>query len=365
MSEDTLRNSKRARQSVSERVDVLAGRRIDLAARAAWLYHAKGKRQEEIARIFNISRPVVQRLIVLAASENLIRFQLIHPLAECISLADRLKDQFELEYAEIVPSVAIQSENVASVAAAAAFYLENLFQQTEPVTIGIGGWRVMHDASRLVTPMHRPMHRLFSLMGNMTRDGRAGHYDVIMGLAERTGAQCYPLPVPVVAGTVEEKTVLQAQTSFRASLALVKEANVLMMNIGYVNHDAPLYRDGFITRQELETVLAAGAVGDIFGNCFDAAGRLLDIGYHERLTSFRLPSPAIRPTLIAQCGAERVQAMRAALRGRLANGIITDEETAQLLIAADTDSVARRRAPTGTSGKDIERAREGADTDAK
>ena len=175
-------------------------------------------------------------------------------------------------------------------------------------------------------------------MGNMTREGRAGHYDVIMGLAERIGAQCYPLPAPVVASTVEEKIVLQAQISFRALLAFVKEANVLMMNIGYVDHDAPLYGDGFITREELETVLAAGAVGDIFGNCFDAAGHLLDIGYHERLTSFRLPSPAVRPTLIAQCGAKRVLAMRAALRGRLANGVITDEETAQLLIAADKDS---------------------------
>jgi hypothetical protein len=57
--------------------------------------------------------------------------------------------------------------------------------------------------------------------------------------------------------------------------------------------------------------------------------------------------------------------MRAALRGRLANGVITDEETAQLLIAADKDSVARRSAPTGTSGKGIERARNGADTDGK
>jgi DNA-binding transcriptional regulator LsrR (DeoR family) len=315
-----------------ERNAALIDRRCNLAARAAWLYHAKGQRQEEIARTLNISRPVVQRLIALAASENLIRFQLIHPLADCISLADCLKDRFQLEYAEVVPSVADPVENVASVATAVAFYLEGLFQQTKPVTVGIGGRRVWHEAAIRVAPMRRPMHRLVSLMGNLTREGRAGHYDVILGLAERIGAQCYPLPMPVIANTVEEKTVLQTQIACRASLALVKEANTLMVGIGQMTMDAPLYRDGFITERELRTAQEAGAVGEMIGNCFDAQGQLLDVGYQERLTSFRLPSPPRRRTLIAQCGPERVPAIRAAFAGRLANGLITDEETAQRLL---------------------------------
>ena len=342
--------SRLVQRGASERSDVLADRRIDLAARAAWLYHAKGQRQEEIARTLNISRQVVQRLIALAASENLIRFQLIHPLATCISLADRLKDRFGLEYSEVVPSVPDRAGNIASIAAAAAFYLENLFQQTEPVTVGIGGRRVIRDAALRVAPMHRPMHRLFSLMGNMTREGRAGHYDVILGLAERIGAQCYPLPMPVVANTVEEKAVLQAQIAFRASLALVEEASVLIMGICYVTRAAPLYRDGFITEEELKLVLEAGAVGEMLGNCFDATGRLLNVGYHKRLTSFRLPSPATRRTLIAQCGAERVPAIRAAFAGRLANGVITDEETARQLIDG-IERIARLHHPTRTSCK--------------
>lgn len=359
--------SRLVQRGASERPDVLNDRRIDLAARAAWLYHAKGQRQEEIARTLNISRQVVQRLIALAASENLIRFQLIHPLATCISLADRLKDRFQLEYSEVVLSVSSKAENVASIATAAAFYLENLFLQTEPVTVGIGGRRVMREAALCVAPMYRPMHRLFSLMGNMTREGRAGHYDVILGLAERIGAQCYPLPMPVVANTVEEKTVLQAQIAFRASLALVEEASVLMMGIGYVTRDAPLYRDGFITERELETILAAGAAGEMLGNCFDATGHLLDVGHHARLTSFRLQSPPARRTLIVQCGAERVPAIRAAFAGRFANGLITDEETARQLID-DTDPIARPHRPTrirckavrGSGGPTLHgRAREG------
>lgn len=326
------KGSRPALRNIEPRPELLTDRRLDLAARAAWLYHAKGLRQDEIAAALNLSRQVVQRLIALAASEHLIRFQLVHPLAEAIALADRLTSHFELEYCEVVPSTAQRADNVASIANTAALYLEGLLQQVEPITIGIGGQRVIRDAVQRVSPMQRPMHCLVSLMGNMTRQGRASHYDVIMSLAERVRAQCFPLPMPVVTNTVQEKTVLQAQTAFHACLALVEEASVLIMGIGFMNASAPLHRDGFITDAELAIALQAGAIGELLGNCFDRNGNLLDDGHHDRLTSFPLPSPAQRRTVIVQCGEERVPALHAAFTGRLANGLITDEETARRLL---------------------------------
>ena len=275
---------------------------------------------------------MVQRLIALAASERLVRFQLAHPLAAAIELADRLTERFGLDYADVVPSTDRAADNVDSVAAAAAGLLDTLLGSTEPVTIGIGGRRVMREVALRVVPTSRPAHRLVSLMGNMTRSGRAGHYDVIMGLAERVGADCYPLPMPVVTSTVEERRVLQAQPGFLACSALVATAQLLLTGIGPMHAAAPLMVDGFITEAELASARAAGAVGDILGHCFDASGRVLAGLHHDRLTSF---PPELRPgrrSVIAQCGAERVTALRAALAGRLANGLITDEETARALL---------------------------------
>ena len=317
-----------------ERPELLTDRRLDLAARAAWLYHAKGLRQDEIARTLSLSRQVVQRLIALAASERLVRFQLVHPLTASIELADRLTDRLGLDYAEVVPSTDREADNVASIASAAAFLLESLLEGTEPVTIGIGGRRVIREAALRVTPLARPMHRLVSLMGNMTRSGRAGHYDVIMGFAERVGAQCFPLPMPVVTSTVEERRVLQAQAAFLACRALVAEADLLLTGIGPMHQTAPLLVDGFITEDELKAALDAGAIGDILGNCFDASGQLLAGVHHDRLTSFPPEVRAGRRSVIAQCGQERVSALLAAFAGNLANGLITDEDTARALLAA-------------------------------
>ena len=321
-----------AKLEMTDRPDPPSDRKLDLAARAAWLYHAKGRRQDQIAVELNVSRQVVQRLVAVAASENLIRFQLIHPLSACIELAERLRERFDQIFCDVAPAESGGGEDIATVATAAAFYLENLLSQRAPLTIGIGNGRALRETTSRIAPMYRPQHKCVSLMGNLTRQGRASHYDVVMRLAERVGSQCFPLPMPVVANTVAEREVLQAQLAYQSFLSLIAEAGTLMMGIGYMSWQAPLHLDGFITDGELAQAMEAGAIGELLGWSVDASGRLLGGGYHERLTSFRLEPPARRPTIIVQSGDIRVPAIQAALDGRLANGLITDENTARRLL---------------------------------
>lgn len=315
-----------------DRPDPPNDRKLDLAARAAWLYHAKGRRQDQIAAELNLSRQVVQRLIALAAGENLIRFQLIHPLSECIELAERLRERYDLVYCDVAPSRGGLEEDVATIATAAALYLENLLLQKAPITVGVGNGSTMREIASRIAPMARPQHKCVSLMGNLTRQGRASQHNVVMRLAERVGAQCYPLPMPVVTNTVAEREVLQAQIGYHAFLSLVDEASVVMMGIGHIGWQAPLHVDGFITDVELAHAMEAGAVGELLGQSINSAGDLIRSGYHDRLTSFELPTPATRPTVIVQSGAIRVPAIQAALKKRLANALITDENTARIIL---------------------------------
>ena len=79
-------------------------RKLDLAARAAWLYYIAGKRQDEIADQLNVSRQAVQRLVALAVSEKLIKFRLDHPIAECMALGEELRARYGLAYCSVQPS---------------------------------------------------------------------------------------------------------------------------------------------------------------------------------------------------------------------------------------------------------------------
>jgi DNA-binding transcriptional regulator LsrR (DeoR family) len=45
--------------------------RVELAARAGWLYYIAGRTQDHIARLLNVSRQTAQRLIAGAVAEKL------------------------------------------------------------------------------------------------------------------------------------------------------------------------------------------------------------------------------------------------------------------------------------------------------
>ena len=78
--------------------------RLDDAARAGWLYYVAGNTQDEIARKLGVSRQSAQRLVSLAVSERLVKVRLDHPIAHCMELSHRLKEEYGLQGSEIVPS---------------------------------------------------------------------------------------------------------------------------------------------------------------------------------------------------------------------------------------------------------------------
>ncbi|WP_170134904.1 sugar-binding transcriptional regulator [Acuticoccus kandeliae] len=309
-------------------------RRLDLAARAAWMSYARNRTQDQIAQELQVSRQVVQRLIALAHRAGLIEFRLKHTLTECIELAETLKDRFGLRYCEVAPNERVApNEDLVTVGALAAQYLETVLPGREPLTLGVGNGKTMREVSNHLGRMDRPNCRCVSMMGNLTRNGKASHHDVVTWMANRLNADCYPRPMPVVTETVAECEVLKAQPGYARISELIAQANLLIMGIGHWGRDGALVADGFITEEEAHEAVESGAVGEFLGFAIDAGGAVIEASYHARLTSYFPEPDQERPVVIVASGHLRVAAVRAALTGRLANGLVTDENTARLLIA--------------------------------
>jgi DNA-binding transcriptional regulator LsrR (DeoR family) len=308
-------------------------RRLEEAARAAWLYYIAGNTQDEIAIKLDMSRQVAQRLVALAVSEKLIKFQLDHPIANCMELAARLTDRFELELCDVVPTDPAAPNTVAGVAAATAVRFEKLFSTKAPVVLAIGTGQTLRTAVEHLSTMERPQHKIVSLVGSMTRDGRAASYEVVMRLADKIGGQRFPMPIPLLAETVQERELLQAQRVFTVLQELRAQARASILGIGEIAWNAPIHRDGFLNDAEIGTLIDQGAVGEITGWSFDAGGRILDGEINIRVASLPLERPVGRPTIIVGNGSRKVMPLRAALHGGLLSGLITDEATAAAILA--------------------------------
>jgi len=305
----------------------------DEAARAAWLYYIEGLRQDQIAEALGISRQRAQRLVARALSEGLVRVRVDHPIAACLDLERRLRGRFGLESARVAPALSETADPLRAIAPFAAAELERLFSAAEPALVAIGTGRTLRAAIENMHCVDGRHHRLVSINGNVSPDGSASLYEVIMRIADKTGARHYPMAAPVIARTPEEYDQYRALPHVRSARALAAAADLAIVGIGQMSEDAPLLIDGFISGAEREDLQAAGAAGEISGYVFDGAGRYLDHPVNRKMIGMQVPANR-NPVLCIAGGPRKVTALRAALAGRLIRRLITDERTAAHLLDA-------------------------------
>jgi len=311
-----------------------AGRRLDDAARAGWLYYVAGNNQEEIARKLNVSRQTAQRLVSLSVTEGLVKVRLDHPIGRCMELADGLRKRFALDLVEVVPSDPESTSTIVGVAQAAAAEIERRLRATDPIVMAIGTGRTLKAAIEQLTPMEAPQHKIVSLTGNIAPDGSASYYNVIFNMADAVKARMFPMPLPVIASSAEEREMLLRQPMVRETLALTAKADITFIGIGDLGPDAPLYLDGFITQDELKALQKAGAVGEIVGWAFDAQGKMIEGQTNARVASAPMPSRESSLVVALAMGDKKLPGIIAAINRRLINGLITNEHTANKLLAA-------------------------------
>jgi DNA-binding transcriptional regulator LsrR (DeoR family) len=306
--------------------------RLDDAARAGWLYYVAGNTQDEIARKLGVSRQTAQRLVAMAVSERLVKVRIDHPIGRCMDLSKGMIETYGLRLCDVVPSDPDAPDLLAGVANAAAALLEQTLRDPEPRIIALGTGRALKATVESLARLDCPQHSIVSRLGNMMSDGSATPYNAVIRMADRVGARHYPYPLPVLARDAAELAVMHAQEAIRNTLRLCAEADFSLVGIGQLGRAGPIVLDGFMSSETLAELTAAGAQGEITSWVYDGDGHVLNCGHNSRVTSAPLPRAVDRPVIAVALGEAKVSAIRAALRGHLINGLITNEATAERLL---------------------------------
>lgn len=310
-------------------------RRLDEAARAGWLYYVAGNTQDEIARKLGVSRQSAQRMVSLAMSEGLVKVRLDHPIARCMELGLRLKDRFRLKSCEILPSDPDDPFSLTGIGQTGAAEIERYLREDDSLTIALGTGRTLVACTEELSLMNCPQHQIVSLTGNILLDGSASAYDTVVRMANRVNANHFPMAGPVLSRNAKDKRVLQKQEHVSSVLELASQADVTFVGIGDLGRHSPLFVDGFITSDELTELENAGAVGEILSWAYDADGKLIKKSINDRVASAPLIVNSEKPVFGIAAGDFKVKAIIGALRGKLINSFITNERTAELVLAED------------------------------
>ena len=265
-------------------------------------------------------------------AEGLIHVRLNHRIGACLDLEAGLRSRFGLDRVRVAPGLGAGADPVRAIAPAAAAELERFLRMPDPLVVALGTGRALRGMVDAMEEIEATQHRLVSLIGNIAPDGSASFFDVVMRIADKVRAPHYPMPVPVISPTPEENAAFHRLGPVQKVVELARAADVVFVGVGQMSNDAPLLKDGFVTRDELDEMQAAGAAGEVAGWVFDSEGRYLDLGTNRRTGGVRVTEGLDRPSVGIAAGASKVSAIRAAMKSGIINGLVTDEATARALL---------------------------------
>lgn len=319
------------RRDDGEAIDPEAG----LAARAAWLSYVGGYRQEDIAERLHVSRVKVNRLIAKAHRRGMVRVFVEGSVADCVALEDALAKRFGLQFALVAPSLNGGELPLATLGNAGSRFLHSVLENGPELTIGVGHGRTIASVVDSLPRVSRPGVRFVSLLGGIVRNAVANPFDIIHRLGERTGGETYFMPVPFVADSVADKSVLTAQRSLREVFELAAETELCIVGIGELSDNAFMRLSGMVSDADFRELREAGAVGEVLGQFLDGDGRPLDVDVNRRSIGLKLNDLRGGRRVVAIAGGpSKVAAIGAVLRTGVITGLITDEGTARSIVAA-------------------------------
>ncbi|EEW24075.1 sugar-binding transcriptional regulator [Rhodobacter ferrooxidans] len=301
---------------------------VELITRAAWHYYNDGLTQNQIADMLGLSRIKVSRLLEKGRQTGLIELRINSPFEGCLGLQQDLIGAFGLADARVVPAV----EGLAAPPRIGRAAASLLMQQLVPNDLLAIGWgEATSTTLRFMAPVFPQSHiSLVSLTGGVSAYiGNTGLY----------GPQNFAhlIPTPLRVSSPELAEMLRIEPYVHHVLEMAITARTALIGVGSVARSASLVRYGYCTNDEIELFTRRGAVGDLLGHFYDRDGAILDLDLHRHLIAVTPDDMRRIPSVVAAAaGPEKVEAILGLLRGKLANTLVTDEETARDLLRRQT-----------------------------
>lgn len=305
-----------------------------LATRAAWLYFVAGLTQAQIGKRLGLNRIRVNRLLAHARDEGLVQINITGRLAGCVALEEQLKHNYDIEDAIVVPAPPDQSLIPQVIATAAGAALSERLK--DGMSVGVGWGRTLRLSLQSVPRRPLKHFSVVSLLGGLTRGAAMNPHETASHLADLVDAQCYYVAAPALMDTQSTRDVLIAQPMLREVFERGEKVDLAFLSVGELTYTNTMSRVGLLSRADVDELTAAGAVGDICAHWIDAEGELVDHPMNSRVVAL---SPdklrGIPCVVIASGGKNKTAALRAVLKGGMADVLITDELTAKTILALE------------------------------
>lgn len=296
------------------------------------MYYIDGMTQQSIGDLLNLSRVKINRLLQQARERGIVEVRIHTPQSIYVELERGLCSQYGLKDALVVTEAEPGEALYRALAQGAAFWLRDMLRAD--LLVGIGQGRTLSFIPQVFGSEHLIGSQFVEIIGGASSPSADfANYNITSRMAELTGSRASYLHAPTIVTSPEMAAALKQEPPIAAALELARQAEVVLHSVGPVDRSALLYLHGYLSDEDLADLRALGAVGDTLGQFFDESGDCVRHSICKRAVAISLDDLRRIPySVMVSGGTEKVETLRAALKGRLMNVLITDSRTAGHLL---------------------------------
>jgi DNA-binding transcriptional regulator LsrR (DeoR family) len=304
---------------------VTAHRRVLMMVSKA--YYFEGKSKVRIGDELGISRFKVARYLGEARENGMVSITLSsgNPLPE---LSEALREHLKLERVQVIEVYGSEQDVRRMVGRAAGTYLREVLVEGE--VLGIGWGRTLN--AMLDGLDYLPQVEVLGLAGRFVADLSNSAAELMRQAVALTGGEGRIIPVPFFVGDARMANALRRQPKIAQRIADFDRLTTAVVAIGTIAEKAGGVAFSSMPERFAESVLAAGAVGEICGNLFAEDGHSIDLRlrrYTFAITANQLRR--VRRVVAAASGISKADAVRAICCSGVLTDLIADVELAGAL----------------------------------
>jgi DNA-binding transcriptional regulator LsrR (DeoR family) len=318
---------------------VLVGSDLDrkkLLYKIAKSYYEDGLTQEQIGKRLGLSRIKVSRLLQKAREDKVVQITVFPPQVSNVDLERELEASYGLDEAIVISASAPDAATIVrELGPAAAGRLVRFLHGDE--VLGLTWGTTLLSVVDALPVQSWPEMRVVQLLGGLGQP-EADVYgaDLARRTAEALGARLRLVPAPGIVTSTMVRDALLADPQVSTVLELGARSDVALVGLGMPTPGSVVVQSGILTEEELALLQARGAVGDIALRFFDACGQPVEHEINARIIGLDLAQIRNIPCVIGVAGgASKYKVIRAALRGKLLDVLVTDDDSARRLLEED------------------------------
>jgi DNA-binding transcriptional regulator LsrR (DeoR family) len=204
------------------------------------------------------------------------------------------------------------------------------------MTLGISLGRAVAATSRAFK-VSRDIHCKVLRLQGASKDEIMEGTDLAQVFAAQLGGEYQNIPSPWIMKSREACELILQEPSVRDVIREAERTDSVLVGMGSTDPaTSTILGNKLITADELRSISDLGAAGEICGKFYNQAGVPLDVDFNHRSVSIDIGKLRRVATVIGvAAGPSKVNAIQAAIQGKLINVLVTDSEAATLLLAQE------------------------------